>query len=317
MKTRYLLLIAVAVFALASCDKDDPQVTEFGKQTGFDDLDFFRSSIAWTDSTGTVQRHYGEVLYDNEPDHLYIGVDAYSEAEDMFLLWVAPGGVVEKSGSGLEYKMTDLSGKSQGSVTLAPSSEPAHVAVVTASAGTDLGVFSRLSFILNSAWPYNSAASKYQLGDIVKINGQNGICIREKRNGVSGMVMGITKKELYGNATGDDDESMMYTPWYTEFNGFVNKNHDWVNKYCPNKSEAVQLAKMLAVDWAFFVDCFADAGAGKLEKGTKYWTEEWDWKAAYSCRWAMDLSVPNTDGLEWFDITWRKPEKRAILRETF
>ena len=323
MKTRYILIVAAAIVTglciFNACSKDDPEKAHSGKQTGFDDLDYFRSCIAWKDSTGTIRRQYGEVLYNNSPEHLYIGVDSYEEAEALFLGWVAPGSsaVRDALGKGWVYNMTNLDRKSQGSVSLVPGTAPS-IAEVTASAGTDLGVFERITFLSNSAWPVNSEESPYQLGDIVVINVQglgsfNGICIREKGKGVSGLVLAITKEEFYGGWDRDDKPGMMEDT----FLSYGSHNKDWVNKYCPNKSDATALASILATDWDFFEACFDDAGEGQLRKGWNYWTEEWDWKLFYNRRWAMVLSTPNSDGLEWFDVDWDNARKRVLLQKTF
>lgn len=312
MKTKLFLMLTIVVCALASCstDDDDKVKNHSGKLQSFNDLDFFRSSIAWKDSLGNIQRHYGEVLYESEPQNLYVGVDSYEEAEAIFLGWIAPGGDIARdvSGRGWVYNMTDEDGHSQGSVTFTPSAASGYVAEVKASAQVNFELFSNITFILSSVWPYNSEESKYQLGDIVKINGQNGVCIREARKGVKGMILGITKNEYSGGYDGMMEATVI---------GYGIHNKDWVNKYCPNKEEAVAIAKMLSESWDFYQDCFDDAGEGELRRGWDYWTEEWDWKAVYDRRWAMVLSVPNTDGLEWFDVDWNNPVKRVLLRETF
>lgn len=118
---------------------------------GVDDLVFFRDIIAWEDTLGTVHRNYGEVLHEEDPRHLYIGVDSYGEAEDMFLDWVAPESDVRKAGGEWQYHMTDADGKAQGIVTLAPSADPDHVAEVTASGGVDFGVFDRITSLKKDA----------------------------------------------------------------------------------------------------------------------------------------------------------------------
>lgn len=141
-----------------------------------------------------------------------------------------------------------------------------------------------------------------------------GVCIREKGPGVSGMTLAIS---TYQNNGGPDLEGGITGMMEYKFLSFGLHNKDWVNSSCPNKSEAVDIAGILARDWDFFELCFDEAGGGQLRKGWNYWTEEWDWKAVYDRRWAMVLSVPNNDGLEWFDVNFSHSRKRTLFRSTF
>jgi len=322
MKTRYILLLSVAILAagaMISCNKDNPEEhPSSGKLEGIDDLDYFRSMIAWEDSLGTIHRNYGEVLPGEDPRHLYVGADSYGEAEEIFMGWVAPEGDVRTADGQVQYHMTDEKGQSRGIVTLARSGDSECVAEVTASAGVDLGVFDRITFRKKSSWPSLSGeGSKYQLGDIVNVpvvglGTYKGICIREKAKGVSGLVLAISRYEFHGGVDLEDGSIGMMIRTL-----FVKYNKDWVNSACPNKSEAVDIAKILSRDWDFFEACFDDAGEGQLHKGANYWTEEWNQKVVYDQRWAMVLSTPNNDGLEWFDVTYAKTFKRVIFRRTF
>ena len=322
MKTRYILLLSAAILAagaMISCHKDNPEEhPSSGKLEGIDDLVYFRSVIAWKDSLDTIHYNYGDVLNANEPRHLYVGADTYEEAEEMFLGWVAPKGDVKTADGQVQYHMTDADGKSQGTVTLSRSGDSARVAEVTASAGVDLGVFDRITFQKKSLWPgLTGEESKYQLGDLVNIpvsglGTYKGVCIREKAPGVSGLAVALSRYEFHGGVDLEDGSIGMMVRTL-----FVKYNKDWVNSACPNKSEAVDIAKILSRDWDFFEACFDDAGEGQLHKGANYWTEEWDYRGVYDQRWAMVLSTPNNDGLEWFDVTYAKTFKRVIFRMTF
>ena len=324
MKSRYIvLLLSVALLAagaMVSCHKDDSvEHPSSGKQEGIDDLEYFRSVIAWKDSLETIHYNFGDVLHSEEPRHLYVGADSYEEAEEMFLGWVAPNGDVQTADGQVQYHMTDADGKSQGIVTLARSGDSGRVAEVTASAGLDLGVFDRITFLERSEWPISltGEGTKYQLGDLVDISvpgmgTYKGVCIREKSQGVSGLAVALSRYEFHGGVDLEDGTIGMMVRTL-----FVKYNKDWVNSACPNKSEAVDIAKVLSKDWDFFEACFDDAGEGPLRKGWNYWTEEWGFRAVYDQRWAMVLSTPNNDGLEWFDVTYAKTFKRVMFRMTF
>ena len=136
--------------------------------TDYDDLDYFQNAIIAVDSAGTMLcRNYGEVLYANEPDHLYIGVKDLTEAETIFRRWIAPD--VELSTtipttSGLTCPLTDANGKPQGTIYFTPGTERKIVAEVTASSDTPLKHFKKITFLLNAAWPLQTSIYRKYTG---------------------------------------------------------------------------------------------------------------------------------------------------------
>ena len=140
--------------------------------TVYDDLDYFQSAIIPVDSTGTMLcRSFGEVLRENEPDNLYIGVKDLTEAENMFRSWIAPDVALSTTiptTNGLTCPLTDVNGNPQGTIYFTPGTENKIVAEVTASSDTQLKHFKKITFLLNAAWPLQASIyHKYTEGDII------------------------------------------------------------------------------------------------------------------------------------------------------
>ncbi|MCR5828648.1 MAG: hypothetical protein K6G53_09590, partial [Bacteroidales bacterium] len=146
------LLLAISAVTFSSCNKEDNPSEETLLET-YDDLRYFQDCIVNVDSTGAFRYYaYGTPLYEDEPEHLYVGVDNIAQADSIFRTWLAPDVNISESGSKLTCSFTDEEGKAQGAVSFTPG-EGADVAVVTASEGTEILYFSKLTFLLNSAWP--------------------------------------------------------------------------------------------------------------------------------------------------------------------
>ena len=113
-----IVLTAAAAMLFASC-KDDENTDNNPNEPEneiaiYDDLAVFQQAICRLDSAGQLVRYnIGEVLYDNEPQHLYIGVDSIGEAEAYFRSWIAPDveiAVITPSLHDLSAALTDTLG---------------------------------------------------------------------------------------------------------------------------------------------------------------------------------------------------------------
>jgi hypothetical protein len=275
-----IVLMVATVSLLTSCHKDDdkndnsnPEESD-GKSDSYDDLDVFQKAICRLDSAGHLVRyHIGEVLYESDPQHLYIGVDNIEEASAYFRSWIAPDvelADITPTTNDLVAALTDTLGKPQGTIYFKAGTGTA-VAEVTASGDTQLKYVDKITFLQNSAWPHNSAAKAWHLGDIraFRLTGDCGgevnsidktlnfVLVREKGNGVKPMWCAITN-DSYGKS----DVS------FTEAS-----RHKTIMKsdYCPDKAMAETIAKMLQTQWSFFTQKFDEAGSGKLSETTSYW----------------------------------------------
>ena len=293
MKRKYsiqwLMAIAVATtFALTACSSDDDdnnQAPDRQETTTYDDLDYFQRTIVNVDSLGNfISRQYGTPLYDNDTTHLYIGVESIAEAEKMFRSWLAPDIEAVPTPTGdITVSLTDREGKSQGTVYFRPGTG-GTMAEITASTDTRLLHFSQITFLVNSAWPFNSPTSRWHVGDIVRdvhlsrtVYGKsietnfksgdiprNWVCIREAGNGVNPMFCAITSKT------------------YTIPAGPVNESYFIEQYYGPGLGTANVIKDLLNSDWDFFVACFEESGGGTLDNsGFWIYDHHWSWFSYY------------------------------------
>ena len=271
-----LMLCATPVLTACS-DSDDDNINNTensanGSETmKYDDLAVFQNAICRIDSLGHLAYyHVGEAIYESEPQHLFIGVDDIEEAAHWFRNWIAPDVELGNSNTDLTAQLTDTLGRSQGTIYFRQGSGQA-VAEVTYSPETQLKYIDRITFLLNSAWPFNSSGNQWHKGDIKKfhITGKAGsslddddqslnfVLIREGRNGVKPMWCAITNN-TYRNV---------------HFSGLTDFEKIQSSSYCPAYSTACSISDILQSDWSFFASKFKEAGEGKLEYGSSYWID--------------------------------------------
>ena len=318
MKTmHYLKTILAIVSAIALCtgfaacsnddDEDNPNVPESEAVTTFDDLAYFQDAFIETDSLGKFIAHcVGTPIYENDPTHLYIGVETIHEALEYWDACLAPDITRTTSvANSYNYTLTDKDGQSQGTVSFAPGTESGHVAEITTDA-TDLKHFKTVTFLLNSAWPFNSGESKYHLGDVrwettwyyddddhhCTYNGTYGfVCVREKSNGVKPLFVAITNEQI--DASNFNGRSLLSS------------------KYCPGEAKAKQISELLRKDWELFEACFEEAYSGPFQKGLYYWYDKSVWKWVYLAQGCICLS---TGVLSDWDFMWHYPKKHVLLK---
>lgn len=255
---------------IACKDSDDNNGNNPGEEpeevVTYDDLAYFQNSIIEVGENGNIIAQYvGEVLFADDPQHLYIGVDTYEEAEAMFRQWIAPD-VKLATTAPLIAQLTDNEGKEQGTITFTKSTEGGHVAEVTASVGTQLKHFNKVSFLLNSAWPHNAATPTHHVGDIINVtlsgptfdrlteddHKLNFVCIQEERNGQKPIFVGITR---HGYDRGNNVDR------WTEQKNFTNLQK---SSYCPSLERATAISNILKSRWDSYCIYFDHAGGGKL-----------------------------------------------------
>ena len=298
MKQIYFALCMVLAVSFTACREsafDNPVdnggengKTDKNPHTVFDDLAYFQSAIIPVDSTGTMLcRSIGAVLYENEPDHLYIGVKDLTEAETMFREWIAPD--VELSTtipttSGLTCPLTDANGKPQGTLYFTPGTERKIVAEVTASDDTPLKHFKKITFLLKAAWPLQASTyHKYTEGDIIThtptgkiVSGLNEedkvlnwVCIRPSSPGVKPMFCAITKTRYRGGMDGQPGNN------HWRYSRIVKTD------YCPALSKAQTISNILKSSWDYYVELFDQAGCGSLRGDPGFWIDEWHMSFIY------------------------------------
>ena len=323
MKKRFLpallamLMLATVAPTFTACsddddDKNNSEQTE-SQKLQYDDLDIFQRAICNIDSAGQLVRYqFGEALYDAEPQHLYIGVDNIEEAAKIFRCWIAPDvelGTITPTVSDLTAQLTDTLGHAQGTIYFRAGSGQT-VAEVTYSPETKLKYIDKITFLLNSAWPYNSGELKWHLGDIrsFRITGNcsegladndkslNFVLVQEGGNGLYAVWAAITNNK-YTNSSGKQK-------WGAE-NSF---DKVFYSDYCPTRSSADYITIMLRENWNYFVEKFNQAGCGPLDASASYWinSTHWDWGRYYEC---MAYSSGYVSG-----ITQGNGEERFLLK---
>ena len=217
-KKLFLAFMVFATFAMVGCSNDDnateqPNVPERQDVTGFDDLEYFQEYFVNVDSLGNfVSRNIGIPLpvYDEDTTHIFIGVEDIEEALTYWDDCLPPIDEIRPLMNGnypYTYTLTDEQGRSQGTVSFAPSTEPGFVADIT----TDLpGLrhFKKVTFVQNDSWPVDFTEGQYHFGDVRTITfSYNGdywdigelktrtmkfVCLREKGRGVKPLYVSIT-----------------------------------------------------------------------------------------------------------------------------
>ena len=308
------LAIAATAFTACSSDDDDNSNNAQNGQnvpvsqtvTAYDDLNFFQNAIVSIDSVGNfLSRNYGEILWRNDTTHLYIGVETLAEAESIFREWVAPNGNVAKTGNDLTYLLTDVQGRAEGTILFKASTAAGTLAEVTPSSPSLLKHFSKVTFLQNSAWPYNGDSSDevYRLGDTRRLTVDHRVsghkqdvytfvCIREKGNGVKAMYFAISP-DLYVPKT--------WTP----------KDLLYDVAAVPGEAKAKTVATLLQQKWDFYANILNNiSGGGKLNRGEYYWIDKKITYTFVTYQYAINLTNGDIDG---WDFQWHNPEKHFIL----
>ena len=284
-----VMMLTAAATGLTACSDDDDDNKNNSEQPDnltvqYDDLDIFQRAICNIDSDGQLVRYqFGEALYDAEPQHLYIGVDNIEEAAKIFRCWIAPDvelGTITPTVSDLTAQLTDTQGHAQGTIYFRAGSGQT-VAEVTYSPETKLKYIDKITFLLNSAWPYNSGEKVNHLGDIrsFRIAGDcydaladndkslNFVLVQEGGNGLNTVWATIThSKYTNNNPEGSKNKSLQL------FNMILSSD------YCPTRSSADYIKIMLTSDWNFFVEKFKQAGCGPLDASASYWINSCHWE---------------------------------------
>lgn len=287
--TIVLLAAVVLPLGFASCsandnpveDPDEQDITEAVIIDAWDAPRFFLHAIATCDQEGNNFESFawGEELYPNtDPGHLYIGVDTFDEAEQIFRRWLAPNvnpGLIPPSDKALKCPLPDLKGIPQMEVYLKPGETDDVVAEVTVSDESKLKHFYKITFLKNSAWPTNDDETTWEVGDIVKnvkLTSDNNIedklndkdkrldfvCIRKSGNGIKPWFITVTKHEDY--VCGGTIER----PTYKRIR---------MSYWTPDEDTANEIQSLMSENWSLIESEFEDADCGTLSEGRYYWID--------------------------------------------
>lgn len=270
-----LMLLATTNPILTACSSSDDDNDSGTEKPGdeaikYDDLAVFQQALCTIDNAGKLVRYdIGEAINESEPEHRYIGVDDIEEAAKIFANWIAPDvklAEITPTVSDLTAELTDTLGHAQGTIYFRAGSGTT-VAEVTASAGTNLKYVSRITFLLNSAWPYNAETLVWHKGDIRKfrIVGDYShamhdndrelafVLVREAKNGQNPMWVALTNDK--------------YHTYRNDVSKFIKSD------YCPALAKAQEIASIVGGEWNFFKLRFDEAktqGGGELRQDGSY-----------------------------------------------
>lgn len=277
--TSVILLMTLAVASFQSCkkSKDTPDTPDTPTYTyKYDALKYFQNSIVRVDSLGNFQyRAFGEPLNASDTAHLFIGVDSLSQAEQFFRQWIAPDVTISEDQGRLTCPLTDENGSAQGTVYFTPTNDDSDIAEVTASDGTQLLFFNKITFIHNADWPYTVVGPKWSKFDIVHNldipikdylkdgdKSLNWVCVRESGNGVKPIFCAVTNSTYEAYDVLNDGE------YYSHY---MIRN-TW---FCPAVNGAHNVSNMLRTDWDLFYAVFKEAsGTGDTKLDWANWINE-------------------------------------------
>lgn len=219
----FIQVITVVFFAACSDDTSSEVIPPQTEAT--DGKSYLQQSLVVLDEAGNFKnRALGEPLNSADTTMLYVGVENLEEAESIYRRLFPQGTSVKEEGGKRIVALTDKNGKVQGTVTFLPMDDEGEgeVAVVSFE-GFKLEGVSSLYFILNSAWPQNSA-SPYRKGERVMrstlLDGaQEWVCLTEAKLGKQGILYHISKNSIDYNS---------YINTYASRNEHSREETDWI-----------------------------------------------------------------------------------------
>lgn len=326
-KKMFLAFMAFAALAMTGCSNDDneteqPNAPERQDVTAFDDLEYFQTYFVNVDSLGTfVSRSIGIPLpvYDADTTHIFIGVEDIEEALTYWADCLPPIDEIRPLMNGnypYTYTLTDKEGRSQGTVSFAPSTEPGFVADITTNL-PGLRHFKKVTFVQNDSWPVDYVDGHFQVGDLRTIkmtyktpvysSGAHGnptvigwnevertqrfVCVREKGRGVNSIYVGITPEEV--SPSNGNSQCLLQSD------------------YCPAQSKALMIAGIIGSNWQFFKDRFEAAQGGELVADKLYW---FDGREAFFPFAYWNCIKLNNGEIDSWEYIWHEPYKQVLLK---
>lgn len=306
-KTGFLFasaLLALFSAGITACSDNEPDGGK-GGDTAYDEpvdeLQYLQSSIVRVDDNGEiVERLLGEPLDAAAPDELTVGVDSFDEARELFRSLFADTTKVSDDGTMAEFSIK------KGTATLMQSNGNDGRVATAVFDVPGLQHVSKLHFILHSAWPENAGGKGFhKLGVLYEYKAWTGnptpaatdrfdpnamyqfMCIREYKDGVPALLMGISPNDYY-----------IYWRYSSEYSGNI-----------PGKKRAQDMSAIVRANWDFFEKSYNAGGNSRLHKGWQYWIDSGKDYGFAVYRDAIDLS---TGKVERYDVHWKEP-KRAVL----
>ncbi len=195
-KILFFVLMLTAAMNFTACNKDDDQEgnnnqQKMGKDTPPAELEVFTERVITVDSTGALKGvNVGTALNELTPTIYSVQVENLAEAKEMFNELVKNFRNIVVTGNNITVTLTDSDGKEQGKVFFKEGTD-IEIATMTFEGFTLQGI-SELKYV--SHWPSSNAESRWRLLQVMSVPSSSegnprGICIREYKNGVNGMII--------------------------------------------------------------------------------------------------------------------------------
>lgn len=298
-----LMPLTLGLASLAACSSDDynnnGEIQESGDVTLFDQVQYLQNNIIEIDSLGNiVQRISGVKMNDADSTELTVGVKDINAAKEMFESWLSPDTktkAISPSTVDMEADLADANGKVKETVYFkAATGNSNEIAEMTFKNGGVLKHFSKVRFIgpnlhsLNSYSPYT--VGDFEQHDTYDEGMQNWVCIRDAKDGVSGLLMYISSRIA---SRGMSDVDYFATPSLARAASELMRNNN---------------------NWDTYVELFKESGHDYLNAGEYYWIG--DWKNYFFSKSIYAIRLSDGD-IDWFEIVWKNPKKRYIQIRAF
>lgn len=248
--------IILSAMALGSCSHDEPNISQDEDDIFTDEVEYLQNKLVVLDDDGNIkERVFGRVLDESTPQTISVGVDDFNEAKEIFASLFSPE--TEISDDSLKAQLTN----GKGNAELKQSKGDDGVIGRADFEIPGLKFVSSMNFVLNSAWPendnvkgYHTLGSQYQYnGWKTKIKLTKGdephtfVCIREYRNGIPALLVGMSNKEYNKPSMLKEETSRVSMDDVKYFN------------------------KILTSNWNYFKAAFNDNDKTLLDENSFYW----------------------------------------------
>lgn len=264
IKIGFIATFAVLITtACSDSNQDEPEVPEVPEEVAqVDELEYLQNNLVVLDDDGGIkERVYGRVLDESKPETVYIGVENFEDAQEIFASLFSEETTISEDGCQAKFSTR------QGHAALTADSGDDGL-VATADFNVEgLKHVNAIRFILNSAWPDNYDQTTYHvLGEHYQYCGwkyinkygehvgskdedmHTFVCIRECKNGVPALLVGFSNKAWEMGRRGRNE---------------IEKQ--------TSKKQFNEIYSIMKCSWPFFKAAFNNNGKNLLDDNEYFW----------------------------------------------
>ncbi len=306
MLKKFIYLLSIALFAVAmeSCSDDNELVINQDdvEDTVVDELAYLQKNLAIVSEDGSLkERIHGVVLDPGTPNTVYIGVENYDEAREIFSTLFSDTTRISDDGTRALFTTR------QGSAELEAESGSEGLLACAIFNVDGLKYVDKINFIANSAWPENAQGKGFhKLGVQYMYKAWTGgramsgddkfdademhtfVCVREYNNGVPALLVGISTQSLY-------------IMW---------RGHNKYGGNMPGENRAQEIAKIISANWDFYESAFNANSKDLLAKDREYWIDSGHEKIFNQTRGTIKL---NNGKIKQLGVHWHEPKCHALF----